>query len=145
MMLHEQVEKREKEDCGGVTIITGTCKFCRQTAARKALEEWGMEEINELVTETCGCLDAQIYSSKKRQKERAKARIDLLFGKDNKSVTIPDAAVDLLHEAVYPVCEGFIQNVTVDIGNGVKGKISITQKGTVKVARTKTDTSTYEA
>lgn len=51
-MLYEQVEKREKEACGGVTTVTGSCK---------------------------------------------------------------------------------------------KGKINITPKGIVKVARTKTDTSTYEA
>ena len=94
---------------------------------------------------TCECVDARIYAHKKGQKERANARIDLLFGKDNKSVTVPDAAVDLLHKAVYPVCEGFIQSMTVDIGNGVKGKINITSKGIIKVARTKTDTSTYAA
>lgn len=145
-MLYKQVEKREKEACGGgVTTVTGSCKFCGQVATRKALEEWSQEEIDELATETCECVDARIYAQKKGQKERANARIDLLFGKDNKSVTVPDAAVDLLHKAVYPVCEGFIQSITVDIGNGVKGKINITSKGIVKVARTKTDTSTYEA
>lgn len=41
--------------------------------------------------------------------------------------------------------EGFIQSITVDAGNGVKAKINITAKGIIKVARTKTDTSTYEA
>lgn len=145
MMLYEQVEKREKESFGGVVTATGSCKFCGQVATRKALEEWGQEDIDELATETCECLDARIYAYKKGQKERANARIDLLFGKENKSVTVPDAAVDLLHKAVYPVCEGFIQSMTVDIGNGVKGKINITSKGIIKVARTKTDTSTYEA
>lgn len=145
-MLHEQVEKREKEGYGGeVTTVTGICKFCGQAAARKALGEWDTEEINELVTETCECLDARIYAHKKGQKERANASIDLLFGKDNKSVAIPDAAADLLRKAVYPVCEGFIKSVTVDIGNGVKGKIGITPKGIVKVERNKTDIRTYEA
>lgn len=98
-----------------------------------------------MVTETCECADARSYKHKKGQKERANARIELLFGKDNKSVTVPDEAVDLLHKAIYPICEGFIQSITVDIGNGVRGKINITSKGNIKVARTKTDTSTYEA
>lgn len=53
--------------------------------------------------------------------------------------------LDLLHKTVYPICEGFIQSATVDMGNGIKGKISITTKGIVKVTRTKTNTSTYEA
>lgn len=112
---------------------------------RKVLCEWNQEEIDELATETCECIDARIYAHKKSQKERAHSRIDLLFGKDNTAVMVPDAAVDLLHKAVYPVCEGFIQSITVDAGNGTKAKISITPKGIVKVARTKTDTSTYEA
>lgn len=105
----------------------------------------GQEEIDELATETCECADARLYAHKKGQKERADARITLLFGKENKSVTVPDAAVDLLHKAVYPVCEGFIQSITVDIGDGVKGKIHTTSKGIIRVVRTKTDTSTYEA
>ena len=123
----------------------GICKFCGQMATRKVLEEWGQEEIDELATETCECADARLYAHKKGQKERADARITLLFGKENKSVTVPDAAVDLLHKAVYPVCEGFIQSITVDIGDGVKGKIHTTSKGIIRVVRTKTDTSTYEA
>lgn len=83
--------------------------------------------------------------TRKAKKKEHIAELDLLFGKDNTAVMVPDAAVDLLHKAVYPVCEGFIQSITVDAGNGTKAKISITPKGIVKVARTKTDTSTYEA
>ena len=65
-MLYEQVEKREKEACGGgVTTVTGSCKFCGQVATRKALEEWSQEEIDELATETCECVDARIYAHKK--------------------------------------------------------------------------------
>lgn len=128
----------------GGTTATGSCRFCGQMATCKVLEEWNREEIDELATETCECVDARIYARKKEQKERANARVDLLFGKENKSITVPDSAVDLLHKAVCPICEGFIQSITVDVGNGVKGKINITSK-IVKVVRTKTDTSTYEA
>ena len=125
--------------------VTGSCRFCGQMGTHKALEEWGREEIDELATETCECADARSYKHKKGQIERANARIELLFGKDNKSVTVPCEAVDLLRKAIYPVCEGSIQSITVDIGNGIKGKINITSKGNIKVARTKTDTSVYEA
>ena len=145
MMLYEQVEEREKNLPGGVTTVTGTCRFCGQVATRKALEEWSQEEIDELITETCECVDARTYVYEKEQKERVNTRIDLLFGKDNKSVTIPDAAVDLLHKAAYLVCDGFIQSIMVDMGNGVKAKINLTSKGNIKVVCTKTDTSTYEA
>lgn len=100
---------------------------------------------SELATETCECVNARIYTHKKSQKERAHNKIDLLFGENNTTVIVPDAAVDLLHKTVYPICEGFIQSATVDMGNGIKGEISITTKGIVKVTRTKTNTSTYEA
>lgn len=46
---------------------TGSCKFCKQVAARKALKEWSQEEIDELATETCECIDARIYAHKKSQ------------------------------------------------------------------------------
>lgn len=90
------------------------------------------------------CERTHIYTQEK-PKERAHNKIDLLFGENNTTVIVPDAAVDLLHKTVYPICEGFIQSATVDMGNGIKGKISITTKGIVKVTRTKTNTSTYEA
>lgn len=71
MMLYEQVEKREKEACGaGITTATGSCKFCGQAATRKALKEWGGEEIDELATETCECVDARIYAHKKRSERK---------------------------------------------------------------------------
>lgn len=135
-MLADIVEKAERT-AGGVTTKTGSCKFCKQAAMRKVLCEWNQEEIDELATETCECVNARIYTHKKSQKERAHNKIDLLFGENNTTVIVPDAAVDLLHKTVYPICEGFIQSATVDMGNGIKGKISITTKGIVKVTRTK--------
>lgn len=38
---------------------------------RKVLSEWSQEEIDELATETCECVNARIYTHKKSQKERA--------------------------------------------------------------------------
>lgn len=38
---------------------------------RKVLCEWNQEEIDELATETCECVNARIYTHKKSQKERA--------------------------------------------------------------------------
>lgn len=50
---------------------------------RKVLCEWNQEEIDELATETCECVNARIYTHKKSQKERAHNKIDLLFGENN--------------------------------------------------------------
>lgn len=48
---------------------------------RKVLSEWSQEEIDELATETCECVNARIYTHKKSQKERAHNKIDLLLEK----------------------------------------------------------------
>lgn len=67
-MLYEQIMKREREaEGGGVTTATGSCKFCGQAATCKAFVEWEPKEIDELVTETCKCVDARIYADKKGQ------------------------------------------------------------------------------
>ena len=144
-MLYEEVEKREELHQGGIITGTGTCRFCQQVATHKVLEEWPQEKIDELVSETCECIEARIYAAKKGQKERAHERINVLFGPDNGAVHVPEAVTDLLHESVYPICERYVQNITVDMGNGIKAKISMTNGGIIKVVRAKTDTSTYEA
>lgn len=43
---------------------------------RKVLCEWNQEEIDELATETCECVNARIYTHKKSQKERAHNKKD---------------------------------------------------------------------
>lgn len=63
-MLADIVEKAERT-AGGVTTKTGSCKFCKQAAMRKVLSEWSQEEIDELATETCECVNARIYTHKK--------------------------------------------------------------------------------
>ena len=144
-MLKDIVEKAERNRAGGVITGYGSCRFCGQQATHKVMEEWQQEEINELVTESCECLEARIYTAEKGQKERAHNRIEMLFGEGNNIVAVENAVLELLHNVIDPICEGHIAAVTVDIGNGVKAKINITAKGNIKVGRTKTDTSTYEA
>lgn len=145
MMLYEQVEKQEKEGHGGVKTAIGTCKFCGQTAACKALEGWGQEEIDELATEICRCQDARHYSFEKEAEGRIDGKIEMLFGAGNKEDGINNEVIAMLHEAAHLVYGGAMQSITVDIGNGIKGKISMTQKGNIKVVRTRTSTKAYEA
>ena len=144
-MLKDIVEKAEKDRVRGVTTGYGSCRFCGQQATRKVMEEWKKGEIDELTTETCDCIEARIYAAEKSQKERAHSKIELLFGENNGVVATRDTALELLHNTIDPICEGVIAGVTIDMGNGVKAKINITSKGNIKVGRTKTDTSTYEA
>ena len=142
-MLFKEVEQAEKER-RELVIGNGSCRFCGQAAARKALPEWTQEEINELATEFCDCFTAEDYTRKKNRTERAYERIDMLFVEDE-TVPVDESVVTLLREAVSPMCEDFIQSISIDTGKGIKGKLSLTAKGKIKVSRIITDTSAYEA
>lgn len=142
-MLTEQLEKEKREGKKLITA-TGTCRFCKQLATLETLEEWTQKEIDELITETCDCAFAGDYTHKKKKKERAHDKIEMLFVKDE-TVVVYEDTVELLHKAVSPICEGNIQSITVDTGKGIKGKINITAKGKIKVTRMIADTSAYEA
>ena len=143
-MLFKEVEQAEKER-RELVIVNGTCRFCGQATTRKALPEWTQEENNELATEFCDCFEAERYTHKKNQTERAYEKIDTLFVEDETApVPVDESVVTLLREAVSPMCENFIQSISIDTGKVIKGKLSLTAKGKIKVSRIITDTSAYE-
>lgn len=144
-MLIKDIEKMEKNHPGKVVTGYGTCKFCGQQATCKMLEDWSREEKNEAATETCECPEARWYTTKKEQKERARSRITMLFGENNGVVACNETVLELLNNIASEICEGRIEAATIKMGDGVKAKINITSQGNIKVGRTKTDTSTYEA
>lgn len=142
-MLKDMVLDEEK--CGEpMEVRTGACKFCGQTAIKRALMKWTDEEVDELVTETCECTEAEFYTARKRRKERAHNRIIFLFGEGNKFETVPERAEQLMHEIVEVIGDLEIQGATIKIGNGTKAEISMTTKDKIKVTRTKTEKSAYE-
>ena len=135
----------DEEKCGEpMEVRTGACKFCGQAAVKKVLMKWTDEETDELVTETCECMEAELYTEKKRRKERAHNRITFLFGKGNAFETVPENVEQLMHEIVEVIGDLEIQGATVKIGNGTKAEISMTAKDKIKVTRIKTEKSAYE-
>ncbi len=50
-----------------------------------------------------------------------------------------------LNNIADEICEGRIKAATINIGDGVKAKLNITSQASIKVERTKTDKSAYEA
>lgn len=69
----------------------------------------------------------------------------MLFGENNGVVNCDAGVTELLNWIINMICDGNIMAATVDIGGGVKAKVSITKKGNIKIERKKTDTNTYEA
>ena len=144
-MLTKEIKRMERDHPGKVITGYGTCKFCGQQAACKMLEDWTRAEKDEAATETCNCPEAKWYTTKKEQKERARRRITMLFGENNGVVSCGETVLELLNNIAGEICEGRIEAATSNMGDGVKAKISIESQGNIKIGRTKTDTSTYEA
>lgn len=59
---------------------TGSCSFCGQAKIIQVPEEWEQGQINEAVTCECECEQAQAYAKAKERKDKAKKRINELFG-----------------------------------------------------------------
>ena len=124
---------------------TGGCRFCGQMITVEAPGEWEEEKIDELATECCECQEAENYAYKKRRKERAKKAILDQFGLYLERGAIDETTMDLLSAVTDQVVEDKIQAGTIDIGGGLKAKISTTAKGTIKVEKVKTEKEKREA
>ena len=98
-----------------------------------------------MATECCECQEAENYAYKKRKKERAIEAIIHQFGPYQGTGIIREGTMELLAEIVDQVVEDKIQSGTIEIGEGLKAKISMTAKRAVKVERSKTEKESKEA
>lgn len=136
-MLRDIVEKNESAAVGRV----GACKFCGQISNVEALESFTEDEINELATERCDCMESVLYTSKKVRKERAHKEIETLFANEE---TLVNDEISFLHSTVEPVIGGWLKKVTVQINDNIKMTINETQKGNLKIAKTKNTSAARE-
>lgn len=144
-MLTDKITDIEKREPGLLVQRTGACRFCGQMATLEAPETWSDEDIDELATECCKCQEAEDYAYKKRRKERAIEAIIHQFGPYQETGIIREGTMELLAEIADQVVEAKIQSGTIEIGEGLKAKISMTAKGAVKVERSKTEKESKEA
>lgn len=142
-MIKDILEKTKKEMTEVLISDRGGCKFCGQIAALEVPTDWTEEMCNELATELCECVEAQSYSRKKKQKEKAAEAIEEQFGEKAES-KVEEKVAGLLIDIADAVIEEKINSGSLDIGNGMKAKIAITAKGLVKVERTVTEKGAKE-
>lgn len=143
-MLKEQLEKAKKHRVDLKTKVGG-CRFCGQTRTLEAPPEWSDAFVDEAVTELCDCYEATRYVAKKKQKEKAERAIEKQFGQQAGKDEVEKEVVDMLMNILERVVEEQINSASVDIGKGVKAKISVTAKGFIKVERTRTEKTAQEA
>ncbi len=108
----------------------GTCRFCGQQSMIVVGKELSEEEINELATMECKCLDAREYQCRKDSVTAAEAWID--------SHDWNDETVELFKKAAGAVIDKQVDRVTVkkdDFNYTIKingeGHLTISQKQTI--------------
>lgn len=116
----EQEEGREMPD--GVESQTGYCRFCGQAGMVHTLTGWSQEDVDEAVTCKCECDAAKKYAERPI---------------DQDVVTVMLNVVDAI-EAKH------MKGITIDVGQGVKAKVSKMAKESIKVERSETSKKIYE-
>lgn len=107
---------------------TGSCSFCGQTKIIQVPEEWEQ---------------AQAYAKAKERKDKAKKRVNELFGGGAEKPVAEDV-VNLLIATVDAIEDKHMKGITVDVGHGVKAKVSKMAKESIKVERSENKKTTYE-
>ena len=106
---------------------TGTCIYCGQTMMFTTVGLAEKEQLDKWATEKCTCEQAKKAQEKVKAKRTAEDNIHTMFRE-----RYPE--VEAIMQAALPYIEGEnILKVTIDTGNGVKGSICMTNKGTIKV------------
>lgn len=116
----------------GNVILTGSCIYCGQIRQIEGQEGMLEEERNRKATELCDCKEAKAAQEKAEARTKAEKNIHYMFGED-----FPETE-ELLMAAVEHIENGKIDSITINTGVRVKGKVSKTAKGNIKVERTKT-------
>lgn len=116
-----------KEKPEGTEIRYGTCKYCGQINRMDTVGQCTEKQLNDWATEMCDCSGARVEKKRAETAEKARSNIEKLFREN-----YPDTA-DILRMAVGPVTKNIIAGITVDTGHGIKGKVTLTSKGKVKV------------
>lgn len=113
-------------------IETTCCPYCGQYITLETIGEVGEEKLQELAAEQCECGGAKEARRKKQQREKLEKNICKLFGE-----TFPEAS-DLLIAAICPIQEYNLAAIQIDTGLGIKAKLSVNQKGEIKVEKSET-------
>ena len=136
-----QEETMEAQD--GLKEQTGYGKFCGQSGMVRTMAGWSEERINEQVTLQCQCEEAKAYTKAQERKQKAKKRIHELFG-DGAEKPVKGKVVEILVLTVDAIEDKAMKGITVDVGHGVKAKVSKMAKESIKVERSENKKTTYE-
>lgn len=99
--------------------------------------------MDEAVTCKCECDAAKKYAESKERVQKAKGRIKELFGSAAER-PIDQDVVAIMLLVVDAIEEKQMKGITIDVGQGIKAKVSKMAKESIKVERSETSKKIYE-
>ena len=119
-----------------------------QEAFMAALRQQGYKTAvcygaDEAVTCKCECDAAKKYAESKERVQKAKSRITELFG-NTAERPIDQDVVTVMLNVVDAIEAKHMKGITIDVGQGVKAKVSKMAKESIKVERSETSKKIYE-
>lgn len=117
----------DRKELEGTETSYGICKHCGQVHHMQTSGPCTEEQLDEWATGMCDCSGAKAEKRRKETGEKAKTNIEKLFREH-----YPETA-DILRYATAAVIQYKIASITVDTGHGIKGKVTLTGKGKVRV------------
>lgn len=141
--MQQEEEESTNESTDNIESQTGYCRFCGQASIIETDGNWTRYEVNEAATCQCRCDMAKRYVESKERVQKAKNRIIELFGCEAEK-PVDDKVINIMHTVVDAIEAKHMKGITIDIGQGVKAKVSKMAKESIKVERSETSKTIYE-
>lgn len=142
-MLYKEVEKIKKNGKAKLEQRQVACSHCGQGQMLEVPVTFTKEQLEEYAVEMCECLGAKDETRKKQTKEKAYKAIDEQFG-EKSAFPQPQGILVIMQFIIIRLMEGQVEKATIDLGNSLKAKLSVTSKGFIKVEREKKEQTSQE-
>lgn len=129
----------DKEQENKDLLQLGECIYCGQTYQLETNGAATEEQLNKWATQKCDCEQAMKAQESESIQNYAEDNVEGLFRRE-----FPDTA-SLLKAAIIPIMANAMDSITIDTGKKVKGKVSKTAKGNIKVERIETKKTVLES
>lgn len=129
----------EHEPIIGMHECFGTCRFCGQSKWIQSSVELTRDEVDDEVTASCNCPDAQVERKQRERIRKAENNLEVLC------MGLPEELVQYLKGGISAVLHGDIRKMTAYLPGDKKVEIGMTANDYVYVKTTATKTGRLEA
>lgn len=119
-------------------VFIGACRYCGQISAEQPQGMADQDEADAWVTENCKYTQATLERNLRERIQDAKRRVWELWGPGRERFSfdpVEDEIVEALCSLVELAAAGTIRSTTIQTVDHGKASISVSAKGTIKVAR----------